>query len=189
MALDYLPSPSWAVIYGETPSATRWSELGENDDSLATGAGIDDLAILTRHLANDAVTPEKMAFDFVNNVLAANFATSSTSYVDSGVKVTLPAIGIWLLFAQVRGLTASAGQFGVMQLFNQTTGISLPDTERLNSYGAGANERMNTTIVVPITTTTVNNILRVNFKSGGAYTNTIESDPNGKTQLLALRVG
>lgn len=52
MALDYLPSPGWAVIYGETPSATRWSELGDNDDALATGVGIDDLAILNRHLAS-----------------------------------------------------------------------------------------------------------------------------------------
>lgn len=60
MALDYLPSPSWAVIYGETPSADRWSELGENDDALATGAGIDDLAILTRHLADINVTTRKM---------------------------------------------------------------------------------------------------------------------------------
>lgn len=59
MALDYLPSPGWAVIYGETPSATRWSELGDNDDALATGAGIDDLAILTRHLAAGAATDDK----------------------------------------------------------------------------------------------------------------------------------
>lgn len=52
MALDYLPTPSWSVVYGETPSASKWSELGANDDALATGAGIDDLAILTRHIAN-----------------------------------------------------------------------------------------------------------------------------------------
>lgn len=61
MALDYLPSPGWAVIYGETPSATRWSELGDNDDSLATGAGIDDLAITTRHYAATSVTPVKIS--------------------------------------------------------------------------------------------------------------------------------
>lgn len=61
MALDYLPSPGWAVIYGETPSATRWSELGDNDDALATGAGIDNLAILNRHLAAGIVDPTKMA--------------------------------------------------------------------------------------------------------------------------------
>ena len=61
MALDYLPSPGWAVIYGETPSATRWSELGDNDDSLATGAGIDDLAILNRHLALSSVKENNLS--------------------------------------------------------------------------------------------------------------------------------
>lgn len=60
MALDYLPSPSWAVIYGETPSADRWSELGENDDALATGAGIDDLAIIKRHIAASVVDGDKI---------------------------------------------------------------------------------------------------------------------------------
>lgn len=61
MPLTYLPSPSWAVVYGEVPSATRWSELGLNDNSLATGAGIDDLAILTRHIAANAITGAKIA--------------------------------------------------------------------------------------------------------------------------------
>ena len=60
MALDYLPSPGWAVIYGETPSATRWSELGDNDDALATGAGIDDDAIVNRHIAALAVKSENI---------------------------------------------------------------------------------------------------------------------------------
>lgn len=66
MALDYLPSPGWAVIYGETPSATRWSELGDNDDALATGAGIDDLAILTRHIKDAAVTSRKAQLTILN---------------------------------------------------------------------------------------------------------------------------
>lgn len=62
MALDYLPSPGWAVVYGETPAADRWSELGENDDALATGVGLDDSAIKTRHLDNASVTSPKIDF-------------------------------------------------------------------------------------------------------------------------------
>ena len=80
MALDYLPSPSWAVIYGETPSADRWSELGENDDALATGAGIDDDAIIARHIANAAVKKANMDF--------TDFDVYSTSEVDPGRKWT-----------------------------------------------------------------------------------------------------
>lgn len=55
MALDYLPTPNWSVVYGEVPSASKWSQLGGNDNSLALGTGIDDLAILARHIALLAV--------------------------------------------------------------------------------------------------------------------------------------
>lgn len=55
MPLTYLPSPNWAVVYGEVPSATRWSELGLNDNSLATGAGFDSNIILARHYGNASI--------------------------------------------------------------------------------------------------------------------------------------
>ena len=58
MALDYLTRLG-QVIYGETPYA-RWSELGDNDDAPATGAGIDDLALITRHYADASVTARKI---------------------------------------------------------------------------------------------------------------------------------
>lgn len=76
MALDYLPSPSWAVIYGETPSATRWSELGENDDALATGAGIDNLAIVARHMAADSVSPAAWTNPYSFNAYASASPTT-----------------------------------------------------------------------------------------------------------------
>lgn len=84
MALDYLPSPGWAVIYGETPSATRWSELGDNDDALATGAGIDDLAILNRHIANASVKQNKLITPTAGSTTlrTSNFTTTSSSPVD-----------------------------------------------------------------------------------------------------------
>lgn len=78
MALDYLPSPSWAVIYGETPSATRWSELGDNDDALATGAGIDDFAIIARHLGYGAVLPK--AITTKTYQMSGSDITLTTSY-------------------------------------------------------------------------------------------------------------
>ncbi len=100
MALDYLPSPGWAVIYGETPSATRWSELGDNDDALATGAGIDDLAILTRHLAADSVTPAKLNFGIPTSVGGLSGSTASSSFVDvpgGSINLTTNAGGVVLI--------------------------------------------------------------------------------------------
>lgn len=79
MALDYLPSPSWAVIYGETPSADRWSELGENDDALATGAGWDDGAVALRHMADGLVTPVKRSGGF--KVIQVQFTATGTKVV------------------------------------------------------------------------------------------------------------
>lgn len=68
MPLTYLPSPNWAVVYGEVPSATRWSELGLNDNSLATGAGIDSLAILTRHYNTASITEDKIVATGIKTV-------------------------------------------------------------------------------------------------------------------------
>lgn len=96
MALDYLPSPGWAVIYGETPSATRWSELGDNDDALATGAGIDDNAILARHIANNAVGVTELDLSTLPNnrtvIPSGTFATSS----GANVQVTGATVSITL---------------------------------------------------------------------------------------------
>lgn len=88
MALDYLPSPGWAVVYGETPAADRWSELGENDDALATGVGLDDSAIKTRHLNNGAVTSPKIDLPTFTGAMSSGVPTVAGVTVAS---VTLPS--------------------------------------------------------------------------------------------------
>ena len=40
-----LPYPSWNVVYGEIPAASKWSQLGANDDALAAGTAFTDRAI------------------------------------------------------------------------------------------------------------------------------------------------
>lgn len=46
---------AWSVVFGEQPTAAKWNILGENDASFHDGTGIDDDAILNRHLAAGAV--------------------------------------------------------------------------------------------------------------------------------------
>jgi len=41
---------SWSVVYGETPSASKWNILGTNDASFNDGTGIADGAILPKAL-------------------------------------------------------------------------------------------------------------------------------------------
>ena len=96
MALDYLPSPGWAVIYGETPSATRWSELGDNDDALATGAGIDDDALITRHYDDASVTARKIDLTTLTLGVAQMSAallgvTSETLIPGMTMAITIPS--------------------------------------------------------------------------------------------------
>lgn len=97
MALDYIPSPGWAVIYGETPSATRWSELGDNDDALATGAGLDDNSIIARHVASNAIAAKNLATNAIKlgyAQITANFTTTTNALVTGlSVAVTNPTGG------------------------------------------------------------------------------------------------
>jgi len=133
MALDYLPSTGWAVIYGETPSATRWSELGENDDSLATGAGIDDLAILRRHINAAAVDVSKVDLA----TWPAFLASASGSQNIIGGAAAVPFVANTEIFDNTNNynngsyiFTVPAGGGGVYEFFLFVTG-SNPTSSRL----------------------------------------------------------
>ncbi len=47
----------WSVVFGEQPSASKWNILGQNDAGFNDGTGIGDDAILTRHIADNQITP------------------------------------------------------------------------------------------------------------------------------------
>jgi hypothetical protein len=143
MALDYLPSPGWAVIYGETPSATRWSELGDNDDALATGAGIDDLAILTRHLAAKAVTGAKVnATDLVKyfkdqqgQINYANAASFSTYYDMTGASYSITPTRNVMFIAMVEGRFGNGSGNRGMRITQNGTVVSPEISQNLNASG------------------------------------------------------
>lgn len=180
---------AWSVVFGEQPTAAKWNQLGENDAGFRDGTNIANDAIVNSHMADDSVTGDNLNLDNVDTVLAANFATSSTTFVDPIVKVTLPAIGVWLIMADVRALGGSAGQFGIAELYNFTTAAQIANSERLAPYAAAASERQYAPITRRVVTTTTNNSVGLRYKSGGAYSVTLESDPNGRTTLLAIRIG
>jgi hypothetical protein len=51
---------AWSVVFGEQPTAAKWNQLGANDAGFKDGTNIDNLAILTRHLADSNVTGVKI---------------------------------------------------------------------------------------------------------------------------------
>lgn len=69
---------AWNVVFGEQPTAAKWNQLGQNDAGFKDGTNIDDSAIITRHLANAAVTSKKIdftSFKIDSGNLAMNSAT------------------------------------------------------------------------------------------------------------------
>ncbi|MFA5937324.1 MAG: hypothetical protein WC822_05640 [Candidatus Paceibacterota bacterium] len=180
---------SWSVVFGEQPSASKWNILGTNDASFNDGSGIADDAIINRHLADDSVTGNNLSLTQQAYELASSFATSSTTYVDSGIKVTLPDAGIYLVIASLRCSSAAANDFGTVRLYNQTTAAEVTDSDMISSYSAAGAVQQNTTIVKTVTTATANNIIRVDVKAGGAWTTSILSDGSGASRLFAVRIG
>lgn len=51
---------AWSVVFGEQPTAAKWNQLGQNDAGFKDGTNIDNLAILTRHIADSNVTGAKI---------------------------------------------------------------------------------------------------------------------------------
>lgn len=183
MALDYLPSPGWAVIYGETPSATRWSELGDNDDALATGAGIDDAAILTRHLATDAVTPIKLSNPYkfsaypsstvgissATQKIALNTESFDTNnnFDTATYRYTAPVTGYYQINALARLGSAGMGTTENASLGLYKNGAQIAISDKINGSGdAGRIATPNISKLVPLT---AGDYLELYALMGGVY--------------------
>ena len=142
MALDYLPSPGWAVIYGETPSATRWSELGDNDDALATGAGWDDAIIKTRHLGSGTdlnIPPSNLNLGAQSAIVTNNESTSSTSFTNlttlgPQVTVTVGDAGVVLVLFRAQ-VASGAGNMGIEMSGANTQAVQQEDAAFQQSIG------------------------------------------------------
>lgn len=78
---------TWSVIYGEQPSASKWNQLGENDAGFKDGTNIDDEAIISRHLAADA-----MLVGLGTKTSSQGTFTSETDI--TGLTVTFTADGV-----------------------------------------------------------------------------------------------
>lgn len=88
---------AWSVVFGEQPTASKWNILGTNDASFHDGTGIDDDAILTRHLLLNNVTGPKLSTNAVylgRSTVTATVTPSGTTETDIiSLAVTVPAGG------------------------------------------------------------------------------------------------
>ena len=177
-------------VANEQPTTAKWNLIGSNDASFNNGNGFEDDIIINRHIADDAVQGENLSLESVEALLGADFTTSSASFVDSGLKVTLPAIGKWLVMAQLRGSTGASGQYPKFRFYNQTTAAAISNTERIGvfTYSGVPDAQATCPIMQVVTTASINNIIRVEVLAS-AGTVKLLSNTAGYSHLLALRIG
>ncbi len=69
-----------SFTFGETPSATKWNYLWENDYALADGTGIEDDAIDSRHYVDASVDPQHLNFSGCAVYRATSTNVSNTTF-------------------------------------------------------------------------------------------------------------
>lgn len=100
----------WSVVVGEQPTTTKWNLLGGNDASFHDGTGINDQAIVWRHLQTDMI-PTGVVWQWTGNS-----APSSNWLICDGSAVSRTTYAA--LYAVI-GVTFGAG--------DGTTTFNLPD--------------------------------------------------------------
>lgn len=83
---------SWAVVFGEQPSAAKWNILGANDASFNDGTGIADGAIKPEHLLNGSSALNTWAWDTWTPTLSglftdADWTKTGSKYIQIGKTV------------------------------------------------------------------------------------------------------
>jgi len=167
-------------------AATARNNLGLGD--AATHAASDFLSGSTAIPISNSGSTSVLASPF-------NLTGSAGVYQDTGLSVTLPSAGTYLLMANIRAdLKIASGSFGFIEakLFNSTDGADVPDSETMVNYSEDSSKQYLSaaSIIVVITVTAAKTIklyAQRNF-TGSLTTATINNDANGRTRLSYLKV-
>lgn len=140
-------------------------------------------------MAKQKANSSQLNLDLVEATMhSSSFTTTTTStYQDTGFSITLPSPGKWLLLGEMR-IALNANEYGEYQYYNTTTSTIITDSDRIAILGPSGGQAT-TPLNATVTTTTANNVIRVNMRPGGAYAVSLISDTNGKTKITALRIG
>jgi hypothetical protein len=134
------------------------------------------------------------------SVLSANFdiTAANGTYMDTGLSITLPAAGTYLIFARVRCyITFTAGSTGkiVYKLYNSTDAADIANSKTLGVFGVNVSTASITTatLIMPVTVDGTDTI-KLYAMRDGATTWTVsqissgQSDGLGETNLGYTRI-
>ena len=128
----------------------------------------------------------------VSATLASNFttATSPVDYQNTGLSVALPTAGTWLILGDMRtGNNGVASRYGTLRYYNQTTSTAYDNSIRLTAYtSVTADNQATASMNEVITTTTANNVIRVDLKPAGAYAILLIGDTSGRSAIRAIKI-
>lgn len=125
---------AWSVVFGEQPTAAKWNILGDNDASFHDGTGIDDDAILARHIDEGVVLPYHLDSSLTSHTNWV-WQTYTPAWVSSGTQPTLgngTIYGRWLqvgktVFLRINLKMGSTTSFGTGEYyFGLPTGANVP---------------------------------------------------------------
>lgn len=114
---------AWSVTAGEIPTTAYWNLLGSNDASFNTGTGINDGAILTRHLAANNVTKITYVYNEVFATAGQTLGTGSFADVAGWTAGTVTTTGgdliLHINYSYWRGTSGVQSNFRIQ--FNGST--------------------------------------------------------------------
>lgn len=129
------------------------------------------------------------------SVLGSTFSITGTSgtYQDTGLSVTLPSAGTYLIEADVKGVlnTSVAGTFLLAKLYNSTDAADVANSEAMIIYLelTGVAVAVTAHITKVVTVAASKTIKLYVSRSGSGFTATsINSDANGRTRMSYLKV-
>lgn len=151
-------------------------------------------SIDTIHIKNDAVTPSKMLPEYVaGNASSSTGQIASTTFASTNSQITLPAAGVWVIFASVRTSIAAANNWLEYRLYNTTTGVDADSVTGESDWISGLTSATSAQFpgarLVVCVTTTPNNIIQLQARRGANQDPAVTSDANGRTSLVAFRIG
>jgi hypothetical protein len=152
--------------------------------------------VLTSNGGGSAPTFQSLpATIYASTTFSGSVSISSTSYLDTGISLTLPSAGTYLIFAKVRGfllLNSGSPPNLTARFYNSTDATAIPDSDTLIVLaGTTVYPYINTAPMFDIVTVTASKTIKLQAKTEGGTTfsiRDIQGDGSGWTKMYYVKL-